>query len=186
MERLAYPNYSEYMPMSTVYNLERWTAALRDIYGKVRLGLSKTAATNVITGNWPAVEKYNFANWMKYYESGEINKYKTAQYYINEAESYFLPNPPSVKRDVPSPIRSITEEVNHNNDGTIPPSGPTKEEIALQNNEFRRTLISRLNSIEKHLATSRAVDFFGKQYSSFIKSVHDLKHVLLTHQSINY
>jgi hypothetical protein len=181
----AYPNYSEYMPMSTVYNLERWTGALRDIYSQIRLGLNKTAATDAIVGKWPPAEKYNFSNWMKYYESGEVNKYKTAQFYVNDAENYYMPNPAFAKREVPSPFRTITDEINHSNDGTMPASGPTKAEIDARNNDFRRTLISRLNSIEKHLATSTAVDFFGKQYSSFIKAVHDLKHVLLTHQSIN-
>lgn len=186
--------------MSTVYNLERWTTALRDIYVKVRLGLSKTAATDVITGQWAAMEKHNFSNWMKYYESGEIYKYKTAQYYVNEAENYFLPNPPAGKWQAPSPIKSmnqITQEANAAADGIM----ESQEEIIRKknekeseglrrqnekelNDEFRRALISRLNSIEKHLATSRGVDFFGKHYSTFIKSVQGLKHSLLTHDVI--
>lgn len=182
MDKLAYPNYSEYMPVSTVFNLERWTTALRDIYVKIRLGLNKQAATDEITKDWPKAEKYNFSNWMKYYESGDVFKYKTAQnsYYVNDATNYFLPNPPTNKK-VPSPIRSINEvkeDANHVADDFL-----QRQNKAQINNEFRRTLISRLNSIEKHLATSTAVDFFGKEYSSFIKSIQGLKHTLLTHEA---
>lgn len=170
------------MPMSTVYNLERWTSALRDIYVKVRLGLNKTAATEAIVGDWTAAEKYNFSNWMKYYESGEVYKYKTAQNsYYSEEGNYYMPNPPGAKHPVPSPIKSINDiaqEANYVADGFQPGLQKADEDAA--NEAFRKVLLGRLNSIEKHLNTQRGYLFSGKDYKSLLKSVHDLKMMIST------
>lgn len=184
ISKTAYPNYSEYGLETTPFDLKRWTQALRDIYVKVRLGLSKTAAKETITKDWPQKEKFNFNNWMKYYESGEMSKYKTAQYYVNEEERYFLPNPPS-RQQVPSPIRSINEiaqEADHIANRAIPGLSKADEEAA--NDEFRRKLISRLNSIEKHLGTQQGFLFAGKEYENLLKSIHDLKRKIHTHGKI--
>lgn len=184
MIKASYPNYSEYMSTSTVYNLERWTGALREIYVKVRLGLPKEAATETITGSWPKIERHNFRNWMKYYESGEQSKYKTAQsnsYYTNEEANYFLPNPQN-RRPVPSPISSLND-IAHDAEqiATRVKPGLSKEEEMQANDAFRRKLISRLNSLEKHLGSHEGYLFAGKEYSNFLQSLYELKKKIQTH-----
>ena len=184
MKVVAYPNYSEYMPQSAVFDLQKWTQALRDIYVKVRLhNLSKVAATEAVVKEWPQLEQYNFSNWMKYYESGDLYKYKTAaenSYWANEEDHYYLPNPPAPKYQAPSPIRSINEILGDSNKIDGPPLGPSKEETEALNNDFRQRLISRFNSIEKHLATSQGFLFAGKEYENLLRSIHELKRKILT------
>lgn len=186
ISKRAYPNDEGYTYMPTVYNLERWTNALRDIYVKVRLGVKKEAAKTEILSSWPENERYNFANWMKYYESGEISKYKTAStpFYINEEANYFLPNPPG-RFTPPSPLRDlnqIAQEANNIADRVAP--GMSKEDERKANEAFRHKLISRLNSLEKHLGTSQGYLFAGDEFENLLSSIHSLKAKIMSHNKL--
>src|SRR5258708_12964151 len=74
------------------YGNKKWLGAMKGIYVKLNLGTSKNAATDQITKEWDPVEKREFLNWLKYYESGDYIKYKKAQhsYYVNDDINYFL------------------------------------------------------------------------------------------------
>lgn len=181
VSKVAYPNFSEYRSTGPVYNLQRWTDALRDIYVKIRLGINREAAKQEVIKGWPEIEKFNFGNWIKYYESGEMSKYKTAQnYYVNEDINYYLPNPKQ-KFVPPSPIKTINEisqEADNVADGFS--SGLSKEDQFRTNEMFRHKLISRLNSLEKYLGTHQGYIFAGNEYENLLHSVYELKKKIQT------
>jgi hypothetical protein len=183
----AYPNDEGHMFSPAVYNLQRWTTALRDIYVKVRLGLNKTAAKEEVVRDWPKNEQFNFSNWMKYYESGEVSKYKTASvpYYVNEETNYFLPNPPPSNHRVPSPLRTLNEiaqDAEHIADRVAP--GLSKEEERKATEDFRRKLISRLTSLENHLGTTQGYLFAGDELEALIAAIYALKTKIKLHNRI--
>lgn len=175
--------------MPTVYNIQRWTGALRDIYVKVRLGMDKTAASNLITNEWDKKERVNFSYWMKFYESNESSKYAVAQtgFYVNENAGYFLPNsgPPQEHAGSYSGIPDVsTIKEEADNIATRIAPGLSKEDEAKANEDFRRKLISRLNSLEKHLGSAQGYRFAGHEFDNILDSIFKLKKQIQTHNKL--
>lgn len=181
MIKQSYPNYSDYRPELPVYDIQKWIGALKNIYLKVRLGSRKQDAIDEIINSWPQLEKYNFSNWMRYYESGEMDRYKIAaenSYYENADEHYFLPNP---KNTIPSPIQSINVQQLQQDANNIARQRLSEEERKAANEKVRKSLIGRLNSIEKILGNDHGFTFAGNEYSDLLTSIQSLKAKILTH-----
>lgn len=179
----AYPNFSEYMPTQPAYDLHRWMGAMKDIYIKLHLGASKNDSIEQVTKEWNPVEKREFLNWLKYYESGDHLKYKLAQksYYVNDDINYFLPNPqPPV---IPSPIRSINDQI---------ADIPQQAQVAVQNQEMskedkrkiiedqRKKILGRLNSVERLLSSQQGQMFAGPDFERLLTSIYELKRQIQT------
>lgn len=179
----AYPNYSDITPFYPVADLRKWTEAFKNIYVKVHLGASKTAATQEVIHDWPTLEQFNFKNWLKYYESGDQFKYKTAQYYVNDQTAYFLPNPPAKSETLtpPSPLKSvqdIQEEAKSIAEATKPGLNPDDQRKLIE--DHRRKLISRLNSVEKLLGSQHGHLFAGKDFEKLLGAIYELKKQIQT------
>lgn len=176
----AYPNYSEYRPEGPSYDLNKWMSAMKDIYVKLHLGASKNQSVEEVTNEWNSMEKIDFLNWLKYYESGDHTKYKRAQhsYYVNDDINYFLPNPKAPV--VPSPIRSMNDQISN-----IPQEAATivsqkQNEMAADDKrkvieDIRKKILGRLSSAEKLLSSQYGQFFAGPDFERLLSAIYDLK-----------
>jgi hypothetical protein len=83
IDKRAYPQGIREFIHQT-YNIPKWTKALQDIYQLISTSqIDYQEAFNKITYGWDDMEKIDFKNWVSYYQQGNQNKYKTAQYYPN-------------------------------------------------------------------------------------------------------
>lgn len=188
---LAYPVQDDSLSPSIIYNLKRWVEAWKMIATKEQLGFSKQAAEEEVLKDWDHMEKFNFRNWMKYYQSGDQLKYKQAQsqnsYYVNDDLNYFLPNPLQKKEIAPpSPlaaINQIPQEAAQIAQQLKP--GLSQEEKHRINEDFRRKLLSRLNSVEKLLGSSQGYAFTDKEHEPLLQAVFELKKKIHTLNKIN-
>jgi hypothetical protein len=178
--KLAYPVFDAYQPLQPIANLRKWVEAFRNMSIKMNLGATKTAAFLEITKEWSKPEQFQFHNWLKYYESGDQNKYKTAQYYVNEDINYFLPNPLK-KVEAPSPLKSLNEVAQD----AAQIVQQTKPELPQEDRrkiieDQRRKLLSRLNSVEKLLGSQQGHLFAGKDFENLLHSIYELKKQIQT------
>lgn len=181
MKNTAYPNFSEYRSTMPSYDLGKWMNAMRDIYVKTHLGANRNQAVEQITGAWDIMEKNDFLEWMHYYQSGDMNKYKKAQhsYYVNEDINYFVPNP----KMAPSPILNINDQINNIPQNAIVPSKPeevSKEEKRKMIEEHRRKILGRLNSAEKLLSSQQGQFFAGQDFEKLLSAIYELKKQIQT------
>lgn len=186
MQSSAYPNYSDISP-GPKYDLSKWLKSMQDIYIRTHLGATKTAAVEEITKDWGRMEKINFLNWLKYYESGDINKYKTAQnhsYYVNDDLNYFLPNPPNQKPVPPSPLGVLNTQISPILPQPEPKLDPQEERRKLVEDQ-RRKILGRLNSAEKLLSSHQGQIFAGSDFEKLLNSIYELKKQIQTVNKIN-
>ena len=149
---------------------------MKDIYIRTHLGASKNEAVAMITAGWEPMEKNDFLNWMKYYESGDHKKYKKAQnaYYVNEDTNYFLPNPKMVP---PSPIRTINENISNAPQEAANAAAKQKSEEEKRQSveDLRRKILGRLNSAEKLLSSQQGHMFAGADFERLLTAIFELK-----------
>ncbi len=166
----AYPNYIDYFNISNPRNISKWTKAFKDIYIQTNHGLDKTKAFDQATSGWDPMEKKDFENWMKFYQGGNHEKYKTAQlsYYVNDGmPGYVLPFKPENKSE---PV----EQENFVSKKQI--EEERKELIESQRSKF----ISRLNSAEKLLMEEAGHLLAGNELNKFLEVLHSLKRQILS------
>lgn len=179
----GYPNYSEITGIHPPADLNKWMAALKQIYVKINLGTERKDAINQTINNWNNIEKRDFLDWVKYYESEDIYKYKMAQqaYYVNDNNHYFLPNPPN---KIPSPIRSINDQILNtpqeaSNIVQQRPAELDANEKRKIVEEYRKKLIGRLNAAEKLLTSQQGHLFAGTEFEKLLNAIYDLKRQIL-------
>lgn len=175
--KLGYPNNDSGIVSQKSYDLGKWMNTMKDIYLKTYRGDSRENAVSIATADWAVVEKNDFSQWMKYYESGSQNNYKTAQhnYYVNDnIPDYFIPNPP--KKDVPSPIKDLNKDIS-----SLPNEiSKLKKEVSEEDKrrkieDQRRKLMGRLNSVEKLLASEEGYLLVGEELEKLLQSIYELK-----------
>lgn len=129
IDKKAYPQGIREFTHQT-YNVSKWTKALQDIYQLISVSqIDYQEAFNKITYGWDEMEKIDFKNWVSYYQQGNQDKYKTAQYYPNS----FKVNP---------------------NEALKAQVIPTQEEQAppqLSEEEKKKVLVKRVQSIVARL-----------------------------------
>jgi hypothetical protein len=174
--KLAYPNYSDQSP-SQSYNLAKWIEAFKNIHLQAHLGHSRQAAIDTLTKDWSNTERFDFLNWMKYYESGDQLKYKTAQqssFYMSETvPNYYLPNP---KVQAPSPIRSVNDQLQSSAPAApeLPKEDPKVERQRIIDQQ-RNKILGRLNSVEKLLNSQNGQIFAGADFERLLGAIYELK-----------
>lgn len=186
----AYPNVSDYMPSGPAYDLGKWMSAMRDIYVKLHLGASKNESVVQTTEGWNPVEKREFLEWLKYYESGDHTKYKRAQhsYYVNDDINYFLPNPQ--KPPAPSPIRSLNDQISQAPDEAVliakkQQEAQSKEEQRKLVEDQRKKILGRLNSAERLLSSHQGQMFAGPDFEKLLSAIYELKKQIQTVNKIS-
>jgi hypothetical protein len=79
IKKMAYPVTPTGTMQKRPYNVNKWMQSMRQIYSHVHSGVSSEKAFEVITKDWDVMERFNFEHWMRFYQEGTHEKYKTAQ-----------------------------------------------------------------------------------------------------------
>jgi hypothetical protein len=128
LEKVAYPNTFGVSETNAKpeRNIDLWVKSLREIYRAMKEGESRESAFNRITEEWSPMAKYDFEAWARYYEKGDHEKYniKTA------GPLDWLPTSLLDENVVPEPV--------------VKPQKTSED--------FKKSLIGRLNSAERLLA----------------------------------
>jgi hypothetical protein len=163
----AYINSNEGIPVQGERNVQKWLEATRQLYIKEKDGENRMLALHAVTAGWSPNEKFDFNNWLKYYESGNHLKYKTAQSKMYGYPGYALPIRPDNYEDFSlSDINEIKAQV----DSQL--TSKQKKEII---EKHRRKIISRLDATEKLLRSDDGHLFAGKELESLIDTIYNLK-----------
>lgn len=190
MKAISYPNYTDYIQPRPMRDLSKWMNTMRDIYLKTRLGMDRNAIIDSLTNSWDRMEKLAFLDWMKYYESGDFNKYKKAQYYVNDAINYFVPNPANKP---PSPILNMDkfpaeQQILPQQPAPVSPEEQKKAAEAERRKvveDQRRKILGRLNSAEKLLSSHQGQIFAGPDFERLLNAIYELKKQIQTVNKIS-
>jgi hypothetical protein len=181
IKSISYPNNSDYLSTQPTYDIGKWMNTMRNIYFNTHLGSSRPDAVDAATSGWDQMERVSFLDWMKYYESGDHKKYKTAQhsYYVNDnIPNYFIPNP---KSQVPSPLLNVNEQINQ---PPVPPKQTEEEKRRLVEDQ-RKKILGRLNSAEKLLSSHQGQIFAGPDFERLLIAIYELKKQIQTVNKIS-
>jgi hypothetical protein len=113
-EKQAYPNFDQYMYIQPSRDLKKWMQAVRDFYFKVHTGQDQSEAFKSITAGWSSMEQMDFEHWLRFYQEGAHQKYKTAQVnYWEDANraGYFVPIFPERPQPEPMPAQQAINQV---------------------------------------------------------------------------
>ncbi len=185
----AYPNYDQYMAFSAPYDTSRWLEVVKSMYFFVHKGLEKTAAFDKVTSGWSEMEKRDFTQWLKFYESNNHKKYsqenpapieKMAQvsYWqdVNRA-GYFVP----IEQNVPkNPASEIAAAKNPETNGHA-----IEEEKRDLIEKQRTKILSRLDSTERLIRSRDGQVFVGKELEVLLEIIHGLKRKIQTVNKIS-
>lgn len=175
--KVAYPQSGAIAELPK-YDIGRWVAATREIYGLMNKGQESRQAKQSVIGNWEAKEKMDYEQWLKFYKERTPEKYpKLAQ---DNSDGLFLANMPigvnslrARHHKVPNPIGGMRAEI----PGLPQPDvNQARDKIEGQ----RKKLISRLNSAEKMLASLDGQFFAGDDQELMLKLLQDLKRRIQT------
>lgn len=177
---LAYPQNWVGDTAAPAYDVSKWMKATRDIYSRAQKLGSLDAAFTEVTKNWDKMESQDYKYWLRFYQEGIHNKYKTAQMRIYEGNSgYILPNPidnNDLRSALPSPI-------------SMPdiPSSPKSDENDVRDRieQQRARILSRLNAAEKLLCSLDGQTFAGDDQEYMLKILQDLKRKVQTANKIS-
>jgi len=168
LTRNSYPNI-DYLRVPGQRDTQKWIDIAKTLYQQEKQGQSRVNVINQITNGWNEPEKYDFINWLKFYESGDYVKYKFAQsYYVNDSmPGYALP----VHRDIP---RQEERNIDFARDQVVADVHHDAEKAA-QIEKQRDKLISRLDSVEKLLRSRSGQLLSGNDFESLIDAIYNLK-----------
>jgi hypothetical protein len=184
-EKTAYPNYSDMGIYQKPRDLNKWLQAMRSIQYQVYKGEDRKNATERATKGWDEMEKLDFEHWMRYYQSGDHLKYKTAQVsYWEPADKpgYALPLPQS--QHPMNPSFPATQQIQQFHNPTTHPD-VMEEEKRERIEQQRQKIISRLDSAEKLLRSSEGQFFAGKEFDTLMHVIYQLKHKINTVNKIS-
>jgi len=167
-QRIAYPNI-DYIRVPGQRDTQKWIDTAKSLYQQEKQGQSRNNAINQVTNGWDEPEKYDFVNWLKFYESGDYVKYKFAQtYYVNDfMPGYTLP----IDKD---PIRPSEKSIDFSRDQVVANINDNAEKSALIEKQ-RFKLISRLDSVEKLLRSDSGQLLAGTEFENLIDAIYSLK-----------
>lgn len=154
--KLSYPNEDFKFPKKP-HDINKWMSIAKQIYSSS----NKSHSLNNLTKDWNSSEKQDFINWLKFYEQGNHLKYKFAQNYYG-SPGYFLP---LGKEEENSSKKSDEEE-------QIGISPEDKQELI---RNFKKKIISRLDSIDRVLDKHNDLNINEDELSIIWDTVHALK-----------
>lgn len=169
----AYPQAYEDHYILAPHNLNKWIEKTREIYAMAQQGYDLGKAFDIITKEWSNMEKFDFKSWLNFYQSGQHESYKTAQYNGNQPQfevgNGVKVNPQQLKAKIPglpSVFKPEEKEQIQQQRQNI-----DKEELT----EKSKQLIGRLNSAEKIFTSSDFKKMLGNEYEVWLETLHTLK-----------
>jgi hypothetical protein len=160
----AYPNTFGKETRDPTYDRYKWVDTIKVIYSLLEeKGISKDAAIELATVDWSTDERFKFTNWLKYYESGNTEKYnvKTAKTKTADTDIY----------DLGLPANMLDPATRSNN---------VEERPAMSTYKMRKEKTKREQELEK------ARSFKGKMKSRLrsLRRLLDKYNDVLPHQNI--
>lgn len=174
----AYPVRGEdFINADNPHNIAKWMRAMRDIYGYMRKGLNSNAAFNMVTGNWDNMEKQDFKGWLRFYQEGAHEKYKTAQYLHLEGDG-----PPVLPMShLKSKLPGLREPSMPNMSRFEDNAEILEEERREAVEKARKSAVSRLQAAEKLMTKPEVLKSLkGLDLNKWLESLHKLKRELQT------
>jgi hypothetical protein len=174
--KLAYPEGWSGMIAHQPYDISRWMRATGDIYSRARTGEDIEKAFAIVTSNWDKMEQIDYKHWLRFYQEGVNQKYKTANY-----EDSFYTNPleySSLKANLPTPPKEELE-----------PEEKQKEKSDVNDvrdtiEQQRSRIVSRLHAAEKLLASMEGQLFAGDDQETMLMLLQELKRKVQTANKI--
>jgi hypothetical protein len=162
----AYPQgFNGRITAKSAYSLDKWINVLNNIYIAMQQGHSKKESLDYFTSEWDKMEKQDFETWIKYYESDNHLKYKTAQYY-----------PSVLKATIPGMRKEFDIQNNKDNQETTNLHKIENDTLI----QKVKQMIGRINSIEKLFTSADFRQVLGEEYEVWLAALHDLKRKLQT------
>lgn len=172
IEKKAYPVGSgpSYMNSDQPHNVGKWMSAMRNMYAKMHKGYNSNKAFDIVTSNWDVMEKQDFKGWLRFYQEGAHDKYKTAQYYQLGGDG-----PPVL------PMRALEVKLPSSGDGMPNMSRFDNNADVLQEDrkaaveKARRSAVGRLQSAERLMTKPEILNALkGFDLSKWLESLHSL------------
>lgn len=187
----AYPNFApDSIFIKPVYNLNKWLEAMREIYSKLYFGTPFKESFGHVTSHWDEVEKKDFSSWMQYYQGGNQNKYKKAQFYVNEnIPGYFIPNAP--RASAPPVIPDLNDLIMNLEPPVETPAQLEQKAKAEKENkrklmeEQRKKIVGRLHAAIKHLTSYEGHMLAGEELDKLLTGMYTLLHQIQTVNKIS-
>lgn len=180
--KTAYPQGAGIEYIAPEYNINKWVETMRQMYILMHKGYSRNIAFDASTKDWDKMEKFDFKNWLGFYEGNGHKSYKTAQNYYQVGNGGYLPLPQQKQNNnLPGPIPDMAsvsddllkaQEQERMAEIERQRKAAEKESVAYQ----IKALIGRLNSAEK-IATTKGLDkALGPDvYKRWLETLHALK-----------
>jgi hypothetical protein len=147
----AYPNTFGKENRDPTYDRYKWINTIKVIYSLLKeKGINKDAAIELATTDWSSEERFKFTNWLRYYESGNTEKYNVKTATKKQAVTDI--------DDLGLPAHMIDPATRSNNVNERPMSAykmrkeKTRKEQDLENAKaFKGKMKSRLRSLRRLL-----------------------------------
>lgn len=180
INKKAYPQSGTEIFIEKPHDLSIWIKAMRYIYAYINKGMDENSAFDLITAKWDTLDKLDFKNWMKYYQTGGAEAYKkaalekTAQYFpafldVDDLKSALpgnqmnFPEENEFERPV---INKQTEKQKADEQAKL-----EKEQAA----QLIKALLGRLNSAERIAVSEGIAKILGANYENWLRALHELK-----------
>ncbi|MFA5048453.1 MAG: hypothetical protein WC516_05530 [Patescibacteria group bacterium] len=136
-KKVAYPNTRGTQDENSIpqYDVNKWIITLSEIYAAIYSGKNREAAIEKALDGWSPMEKFNFENWVRYYEHSDHEKYGIQK----SAAGTIIPSfsrPPSQPMDIQEDLVK---------------KGPGRPKKIKSPEQDKIDLINRLNSAIKIL-----------------------------------
>jgi hypothetical protein len=170
LDKVAYPNNEFFQKAGPKANIDKWLAAVRDIYYAEKNGMDRVSSINMVTKDWEDIERYHFLNWVRFYEGKSHMKYKTAQMWYDGAPGYFFNTSPQKQEQSAivsgNDFNKVQEQM-----ANVMPIEEKKSIIEKQ----RAKIIGRLDSAEKLLRNNEGRLFAGDELAELLEAIYSLK-----------
>jgi hypothetical protein len=176
IKKMAYPSGQSSIQAINPRDVGKWMKTMREIYFMVHNGAPYKDAFGQVTAKWDIMEKNDFENWMKFYQEGAHEKYKTAQPYL-QLGGDGAPMVPwdHLKAKLPSAPQGMPNM-------NLIENSEVKDTHQLTMKKIR-SILSRFQSALKLLADPDVQHVLNKKndmsLSDFIKQVQDLQRYIL-------
>lgn len=146
--KTAHPNISGKFDREQEYDTFKWTQAARAAYELIQQKqMSRDAAIATITNDWDEDEQFKFDNWLKYYESGNAEKYQVKTANIKEAFNLTLPetllDPKNRSNRLPDVLERLREQQSEKQS--------RREQQLEEAKKYKAQMKSRLRALKKLL-----------------------------------
>jgi hypothetical protein len=169
----SYPQAFDAFHIQAPHNLNKWLDTVKNIYNLHFKGYDLGESTELLIKDWDTMEKNDFKNWLKFYQTNQNKSYKIAQFTVGDGIpiDHLIRRTPDFPSKIMDPRNEEWEKLQENSQ---------KQKLERQ----RQALIGRLNSAEKIVSTNAGNLFKTEaEINSWLETLHSLKRKIQTIKS---